>query len=183
MRLLNQNVISILLDYVYKQYFKLYALQCLGGLCLLVGAYGLEYQFNLHPCPLCVLQQWLFWGVTLFGLLGFVFRRYYLSYLWSLGTLLMSLCGILLAGRQIWLQYFAPPQVPTCAASLTHLFNTLPLSDVLNIALRSGGDCAQIEFTLLGLSLAIWAMANYCGFFIIGGLCLKANRPTHHAQY
>lgn len=147
------------------------ALAC-GGLIAL--ALYLQYHDGLDPCPLCMLQR------VAFIVLGIVFlvaaihgpssrigRRVYAG----LGMLL-ALVGAGLATRHVWLQY-NPPKFASCAGDIYSQLERLPLGRVISNALYATGDCAKVDWTLLGLSIAEWSLV---WFVILGAWTVFAVR-------
>ena len=85
-----------------REGFILGFLICLG---LLGGAYIIEYGFHVEPCPLCVLQRMVFWGMGIVFLIGaFHNPKNKLKDFLCVILTVLGVSGILLATRQIWLQ-------------------------------------------------------------------------------
>ncbi len=149
---------------------KLSILGLLICMAVLAAAFYLEYQFMLATCPLCILQRMAFAALSVVFLLGIIFPlRGLLVYIYSSLIILFAFGGAALAARQIWLQYFAPPQDVTCAASLSHLINIYPFLEAIKIALAGSGECATIDYTVLGLSLAAWSFILFSGMALAAG--------------
>ena len=72
--------------------------------------------------------------------------------------LLFSLGGAALAGRQIWLQNLPADQVPACGPSLDYMLDVFPLQEVITVMLQGTGDCAEVQWTFLGLSIPGWSL-------------------------
>lgn len=144
-----------------KNIFITCALTCI--FLLLFGIY-LENAYSLIPCPLCMLQRFIFIMIAAFSLLAFFHSpaKFGLR-IYALINLIFSIMGILLAGRQIWLQHLPADQVPACGPSLHILFQSLPLIDALQTSILGTGDCAKVQWIFLGLNIAEWSMI----FFII----------------
>jgi len=129
-------------------------LVCTG---LIAIALYLQYVKGLDPCPLCMLER------VCFGALGFVFlvatiaapRGFFIRVYGVLATLL-ALCGLGFAARHVWLQWH-PPELESCTADLFTQLQRLPFGSVIERALYATGDCAKVDWTLLGLSIAQWS--------------------------
>jgi disulfide bond formation protein DsbB len=114
----------------------------------------LQQALGLAPCPLCITQRVFVVGVGLFALLAFlhnpgaVGRRIY-------GALcsLSALAGATVAGRHVWLQGLPPDQVPACGPSLGYMLETLPLSKTFSLVMMGDGNCADTQWTFLGMSI------------------------------
>jgi disulfide bond formation protein DsbB len=56
------------------------------------------------------------------------------------------------------------------------MLEVFPLSDVL-IAMTSGtGDCAEVVWRMLGLSIPAWALVGFTGLIVVSALQLRAGR-------
>ncbi|MDX1569845.1 MAG: disulfide bond formation protein B [Xanthomonadales bacterium] len=136
-------------------------LACCG---LLGYAYYLQHVQFLDPCPLCIFQRIAFFGMAALFLLGAIHdpdgwggRTY---------AMLISLAGLLgaaLAGRHAYLQSLPPDQVPECGPGLTYMLDTLPFTEVLGRVLSGSGECAEVAWTFLGLSMPWWTLIWFVG--------------------
>ena len=137
--------------------------------CALLMAYAfyLQYVEGLEPCPLCMAQRI---AVVALGIvLGLAAlhnpartgRRVY-----AVLTLLCALAGAALAGRQLWLQSLPEDQVPACGPGLSYMMEVFPMSEVLMMMIQGTGDCAKVDWTFLGLSIAGWTFI----WFVLFGL-------------
>jgi len=114
----------------------------------------LEEVLGLPPCPLCMSQRvfvTLWGGIALLAALhnpaGWG-RRVYASL-----CALAALAGAGVAIRHVWIQHLPPDQVPACGPSLEYMLETLPFSETLSLVLMGDGNCADIQWTFLGLSI------------------------------
>ncbi len=112
----------------------------------------MQYVMFLPPCGLCITQR-IF--IILCGLAclacaihnpGPRGQHVYIGVASA-----MSLFGGYFAGRQIWLQHLPEDQVPACGPGLGYLLQNFPLIDSLNFLIRGDGNCAEVQFRLLGL--------------------------------
>lgn len=123
---------------------------------LLGFAWYLQKYDGIMPCPLCVLQR------LDFVLLGVVFFFGALLPLKQIGhfiigslSMLISLLGLMLAGRQIWLQHL-PAQNGDCGVSLNYLIQVLPPMEVIKKIFAGSAECSKTVWQFLHLSLAEW---------------------------
>ena len=145
---------------------------CLVGalLCAALIATALYFQYaaGLEPCPLCILQRVAFMVVGLVLLLGFLHnprgwgRRVY-------GGLagVAALLGAAVAARHLWLQNLPPGQVPECGPGLTFMLEAFPLQKALGLILRGSGECAEVQWTLLGLTMPGWSLVWLLGLALL----------------
>ncbi|MGM0767873.1 MAG: disulfide bond formation protein B [Pseudomonadota bacterium] len=139
---------------------------------LLGVAFYMEYVMGLEPCPLCWLQRFGFMGAALVSLLAALHNpQGFGSRLYGLLLALTSGAGLAIAGRQLWLQSLPEDQVPACGPSVDYMLDVLPLTEVLTTALRGTGDCAEVVWRFLGLSIPGWT-AVFFSLLVITGLTL-----------
>jgi len=142
-----------------------------GVYCAGLLAYALYLQFHddLDPCPLCIFQRLAFLATGLLFLAtaiqapGRIGRRIY--------TILISIAGLTGAGiaaRHVWLQHLPPGQVPECGPGLDHMLEVFPLADTLKMVFTGSGECANISWTFLSLSMPVWSLLNFLGLVTAG---------------
>lgn len=144
---------------------------------LLGFALYLQYFVNLEPCPLCMLQRVAFIALGLVFLIGALHApgrtgvRVYAGI-----AILTAATGIGLAARHTWLQY-NPPQFASCAGDLTSQLERLPLGRVIANAIRATGDCARVDWSLMGLSIAEWSLIWFAILALGSVALLLRQRP------
>lgn len=135
---------------------------------LLGVALYMEHVMGLMPCYLCIVQRVF---VLLTGLVllaaglhdpGRMGQRIYAS----LGAL-SALLGGSFSTRQLWLQSLPADQVPACGPPADYLFDALPWADALGMLLRGDGNCAQIQWTLLGISIPGWTLMAFAALLAL----------------
>ncbi len=128
--------------------------------CAGLMAYALyaQYVLQLDPCPLCIFQR------VAVIILGCVFllaavhnpgRSGRLSYA---VLLLAGGAGIFVAGRHVWLQNLPPDKVPACGPGLDFMLESFPALEVLEMVLTGSGECATVDWSLLGMSMPAWVL-------------------------
>jgi disulfide bond formation protein DsbB len=141
---------------------------------LLALAEYLEVYKGMIPCPLCMLQRIVLMVLGILFLIAMMFPMKAMgSFFIGLSSLLTCVGGILLSGRQVWLQHAPPVNLGECGASLTYMFHTLPLIDVLKHIWTGGIECSQQGWAFMHLSLAEWSLIGFVGFFVFAVLQLK----------
>ncbi|AXI04193.1 disulfide bond formation protein B [Aquirhabdus parva] len=129
----------------------------------------LQHFQHLDPCPLCIFQRI---GLMIMGFVALIAalhnpkslfgRRFYsllatLGILWSVGV----------AGRHVWLQHLPPEDVPACGPGLDYWLQVFPLQSVVQKVLHGSGECAKVDWTLLGWSLPHWGLLFFTGLLLI----------------
>lgn len=143
-------------------YFLLLLLSCF----LILFGYYLQYYDNIQACLLCELQRYCMYGlIFLFCLLILVARWRPAQITINTLALLLSLLGLATAARQVWLQHqpVAAGQTLSCLPNASFLFKNFPLIEALKISYAGTADCAVVNWTLLGGSIADWSFF----FFIV----------------
>ena len=150
----------------------------LAGVCALMMAYALyaQHVLGLEPCPLCVLQRLAVIATGVVFLLAFIHgpglsgaRVYALLVAVTAGA------GALVAGRHVWLQNLPPEDVPACGPGLEYMLDVFPLADTLRMVFTGSGECAEIKWQLLGLSMPAWVLLGCTGLIIAA---LVVNTPA-----
>jgi len=155
-------MINIRLRWMYAGVFTV----CAG---LIVFALYLQHVMDLEPCPLCILQRYAFILVGLVALLAAIHdpqwwgRRVYGVFL-----VVASGLGAGVAARHAWLEH-NPPQIFDCGADLGFMVDAFPLAEALPMIFRGSGDCTEVLWRFVGLSISEWALVWFL-IFVVAGL-------------
>jgi disulfide bond formation protein DsbB len=144
---------------------------------LLAFGYYLQYARGLEPCPLCLVQRGFFYAVMAVCVAAALHgpRRRGTTTLYALLMLLFAAGGAAAAGRQVWLQHLPPDKVPQCGPDLFFMLDNFPLSRTLKTLISGTGECAVVDWTFLGLSIAEWSLAWFVAFCLYAlWLAIKA---------
>ena len=140
--------------------FSLLFFACLG---MTSVALFFEYFLLLQPCLLCYLQRFCVYFLGLISIIALVHSkktvlifRTYLSI-----ALLSILAGISFSARQIYLQSLPKELIPNCAPNLSYLLDTLPFVDVLFMAIKGDGNCAEVLWSFFGISIPGWLLITF----------------------
>jgi disulfide bond formation protein DsbB len=137
-----------------------FALGALACALLLAFGYFLQFVKGLEPCPLCLLQRGFFYGVLLVFLLGAVHGPQGKGgIVYGVLAALVAAGGAAIASRQVWLQHLPADKVPQCGPDLAFMLENLPLAQTLKKLVAGTGECAVVDWTFLGLSIAEWSLA------------------------
>ncbi len=119
----------------------------------------LQHQVGLDPCPMCILQRYAFVSIGLVALIAAIHgpvRQGVQVYGVLVGAL--AIAGGSVSVRQSMLQRFPQPELAAnCGADLDFLLGNFPLAQALPKIFSGTGDCAKVEWSLFGLSIAEWA--------------------------
>ncbi len=135
----------------------------------------LQYQVGLEPCPMCIVQRYALIGVGVLALLGSLRGSAGWWKSFGLLALLMAGFGAFVAARQSWLQWY-PPEFATCGRDFYGMIESYPLSRAVPMIFKGSGDCAAVDWTFLGGSIANWSFVCFAGFTLVLLLLLVKGR-------
>lgn len=135
----------------------LISLACLG---LLAFGLYLQHVVGLEPCPMCIVQRYALLLVAIFAGATALFKGRSWQVTGALFVLLLSAFGAFVAARQSWLQWH-PPEALSCGRDFYGMIEAFPLQRVVPMIFRGSGDCAAIDWTFLGLSIANWSFVCF----------------------
>ena len=146
--------------------FLALTLACVGM--MLTAILYFQGAMELDPCPLCITQRVFVIAVGVIAFIGFIHnpqiigRRIYAGL-----ALIMAVIGAGVSARHMWLQSLPKDQVPACGPGLSYLFDTFPLFDALKLLFQGDGNCADIQWSLLGLSIPGWTFVGFTGLALV----------------
>lgn len=146
---------------------------CIG---LLSIGYYLQFFHGQEPCPLCIFQRVGYLAVTVIALAAVVMNPAAMGRLAAGATLFLAAAvGGAIAGRQVWLQHLPPDQVPECGPGLDYMLDAFPLSDTLRMVFTGSGECAEVSWRFLFLSIAEWSLIWFTVIAVVAvAECLAA---------
>ncbi|HBK46082.1 MAG TPA: disulfide bond formation protein B [Xanthomonadaceae bacterium] len=142
---------------------------------LLAYAIFLQLHQGLEPCPLCIFQRIAFAALGVLFLLGALHgprgsagRRGY-----GVLAFVAAAVGAGIAGRHVWVQVMPRDAMSSCGPPLSFLSEQMGPFEVFRTVLTGTGDCGNIDWRFLGLSMPMWSLvwfallavwALYAGF-------------------
>jgi disulfide bond formation protein DsbB len=138
----------------------------LAGFLYVSGLMGfgfyLQYVKHQDPCPLCMVQRVIFIAIMLLFLIAATHGPKRLgARLYAAFIVLLSLSGVGVAARHIWIQHLPPDQVPACGPGLDYMLETMPMANVLKELMHGSGECAAKGWTLFTLGIPEWSLLCY----------------------
>lgn len=140
-----------------RRALNLAAFACCAG--LMGFALYAQHVLLLDPCPLCVLQRvavialgLVFLAAALHGATGWGRRVY------AVLVLLVAGGGAAVAGWHWRLQTLPPSEVPACGPGLDYMLDNFPLSQALQMVFKGSGECADVVWRFMGLSMPAWVL-------------------------
>ncbi|OUD14494.1 disulfide bond formation protein B [Thioflexithrix psekupsensis] len=157
----------------------IYGVIFLSCVALLGMGYYMEYAKGLIPCPLCMAQRLFYMGLGVVALLGVLHgSRGILNRINAFFALLFAVGGATIAGRQVWLQHLPADQVPSCGADFDFIVSHFPLLKAIETLWQGSGDCAEVQWQFLGLSIAGWSLVWFVFFTVIALYLLIRRFPA-----
>ena len=128
-----------------------------------------QYVLLLEPCPLCVFQRIAtitLGTVFLFATLhnpGVIGARVYAGLVF-----LAAGFGVGVASWHVYLQNLPKDKVPSCGPGFDYIMENFALFDAVSVILKGSGECADVVWRLLGLSMPTWVIIGLGGVGIAG---------------
>ncbi len=141
----------------------------------LIGfALYLQHVEGMLPCPLCIIQRYVFLAVAIISLLVALLPRGAIRAGASLAAL-TALGGAGVAGWHLWVK--ANPTVSCGIDPLETSLNKIPTAELLPFVFKADGLCSAEYAPILGLSIPQWSLAWFVIFAIV--LFWAALRQQH----
>ena len=143
------------------------ALACAG---MMAFALYSQHVLLMDPCPLCILQRVAVMGLGVVFLLATLHGpRKIAARLYASLAALFAAFGVAVAGWHVHLQNLPADEVPSCGPGLEYMVNNFPLRDVLGMILKGSGECAEVSWRFLGLTMPTWVLicVAFLGVFAV----------------
>jgi disulfide bond formation protein DsbB len=122
------------------------------SIALIGAALYLQHVQGLLPCPLCVIQRYLFIGIAIFSLIGAFANRI------KAGAGLALLCalgGLGVVGKHLYV--LAHPGFSCGIDPMETTLNKIPTATLLPGLFRADGLCEAAQETVFGLNVPQWS--------------------------
>jgi len=133
------------------------------SIALVGAALYLQHAKDMLPCPLCIIQRYLFLGVAIFSLIGAFAGK--LKAMAGL-ALLSALGGLGVAGKHLYV--LAHPGFSCGIDPMETVLNKIPTATLLPAIFRADGLCEAALDDVIGLSVPQWSAL----WFVILALAL-----------
>ncbi len=146
---------------------------------VLIAAFYWQFIKHHPPCLFCLIDQIIFCIIAIISLIAlwhnptFKGRRVYSFLIAGL-----ALLGMGLSGYQLWLQSWPSEHALSCGASLPLFLQQLPTA-VDFYSASTVPQCNHVEGSLLGLSLAVWALLCFALLLLFTCYQLFFNQSQH----
>ncbi|MEE9326243.1 MAG: disulfide bond formation protein B [Cocleimonas sp.] len=130
-------------------------------------AFFFQYYLGLEPCPLCSVQRVAVIALGLIFLIALIHNPNMLGRrIYGFLLTLASIAGLLIAGRHTWLQHLPKDKIPECGPGLDFWMKNLPSNEVIKKIFEGSGECAEVVFSLMGLSIPEWSLIAFLLFLL-----------------
>ncbi len=149
-------------------------------ICLSLLGFGLylEHAQELEPCPLCVFQRMSYIAIAVIALIGAIHNPMNVSRIvYNILLIIFALIGVGIAGRQTWLQHLPPELVPECGPGLEYMLEVFPFSEALKMIFTGSGECAEVQWQFIGLSIPEWSLICFSSITIATILAIFILKP------
>ncbi len=132
--------------------------------CVFLLSMGAYFQFvqGLDPCPLCISQRI---AILLTGLVFLAAAIHNPGQVgvtaYAIAGMVTALCGAAISTRHVWIQHLPPDKVPECGPGMDYVLQNFPLFETVKLMLSGTGDCAKVDWTMLGFSMPAWTLLAF----------------------
>jgi disulfide bond formation protein DsbB len=126
------------------------------SLALIGAALYLQHAMGLQPCPLCVIQRYLYLGIAFFSLIGaWVGKNANMIKAGAGLALLCALGGLGVVGKHLYV--LAHPGFSCGIDPMETTLNKIPTATLLPSVFRADGLCEAAQETVFGLNVPQWS--------------------------
>ncbi len=148
---------------------RVYLVGMLMCVALLLAAAYFQHILLLEPCPLCILQRLMVMVTGGVFLLAFLHNPRGLANRIYGGLIVIStMIGAGISTRHVWLQNLPPELVPSCGPGLNFMLENFPLRRTIELVFRGSGECAEVDWSLLGLTIPAWTLIAFVVLGVLG---------------
>ena len=149
-------------------------MQAFASMTLIIIAVAyFENSLKLEPCYLCMIQRGIIIVIGVLSILAVLHNpRQFGQRVYASLSIAMVIMGIYFSGKQLWLQSLPESQLPSCGLPVKHLFGNFSITEVIAMLLSGDGNCGEVKWQLMGLSMPGWVAVCFVGFGVIGAVQL-----------
>ncbi|HAZ94824.1 MAG TPA: disulfide bond formation protein B [Porticoccaceae bacterium] len=151
----------------YRTTNLLVATGCAG--LIAIAVFYFQNHLGLEPCYLCITQRVFVIAVGVICGIAALHNPQSKNGQRSYAGLILitAMAGGFFSVKQLWLQSLPEDKVPACGPPVDYLFEAFSASDAISMLLRGDGNCAQVQWQLLGLSMPGWVLVS---FIVLAGI-------------
>jgi disulfide bond formation protein DsbB len=132
-----------------------------------IAAY-FQFVDHLEPCPLCILQRVFTLCVAIVFLVAVLHNPKHIGIkIYGVLAGIFALIGLSVSARHVWLQNLPEDQVPSCGPGLNFMLENFPLADAINMVMRGSGECAEVVWSFMGLTIPGWTLIAFIALAVL----------------
>ena len=162
--------ISNLIKDIYQLYFDIAI--AISAIAIILIAVFMDKFLYLQACPLCILTRYIFSLVAISALIGALFKTKIIN---KLLIIISSVIGILVTGRQIYIQNMSIEDIANlsgCGMPLNTQIEYFGLLEAIKRTLVGGPSCAEDGWRFI-LNFAEWGFLFFLMFLIVTIIKIK----------
>jgi len=129
---------------------------------MLAAVFYFQQHLGLEPCYLCITQRFFVVAIGAVAAVGLLFGPSSRLHKPLHGAIaLLAAVGSAFSLKQLWLQSLPADQVPVCGPPVDYLFEAFPTGEIISMLIQGDGNCAEIKWQLLGLSMPGWVLLMF----------------------
>ncbi|SFD62631.1 disulfide bond formation protein DsbB [Pseudoalteromonas denitrificans] len=139
----------------------------LSTFCLEIAALFFQYQMDLAPCIMCIYQRTAILGIFIASIIGLsnpenIIVRIIAYLTWSIS----AIWGYFIAAEHIDMQTNTDPFAFTCDI-IPNFPSFMPLHEWIPSFFAAPGDCGEIQWQFLNLSMPTWMQVIFAIYSIV----------------
>ena len=150
---------------VYQNYFEIAS--CLGATTIILLAILMDKILVLQACPMCIMTRYVFGIIAVVSFLGFIAKKLFIIDKFLI--VLLSLAGIAVTGKQIYLQNLSPEEISNlpmgCGMPLETQIEYFGFFGGIANAYKGGPTCAEVNWSFI-FNFAEWGFIFFVIFFV-----------------
>ena len=128
-----------------------------------------QHVLFLDPCPLCVFQRVATMAVGIVFLVAALHNPGQTgSRVYGVLVFLTAGFGVGVATWHVYLQNLPQEEVPSCGPGFEYIMDNFALFDALDMIFQGSGECADVVWRFLGLSMPTWVIIGLGGLLVAG---------------
>lgn len=142
-----------------------------SALCLELAALTFQHVMNLQPCIMCIYQRTAVFGIMFAALPAMLINNVITRFIGFLGWGISAIWGLLIAIEHVDIQTAINPFFATCEI-VPNFPSWAPIHQWLPNIFGATGDCGNIDWSLLEMSMPQWMIVIFAIYSTIGAVML-----------
>ncbi|MDY0974362.1 disulfide bond formation protein B [Massilia sp. CFBP9012] len=153
----------------------LFAISSISFALIAVALY-LQHSMEMRPCPLCVIQRYMFLAIGVCALVGAIGGKVRAA---TILALLAAFGGLVTVGKHLYV--IANPGFSCGIDPMETMLNKIPTAEYLPWLFRADGLCEGATDTILGLAIPQWSAVWFVVLTVLLGWTLLRHSRAKRA--